>query len=169
MSGRPRLNWSLLEAFDPDRAGRVPTDLEREWQVAGQSLNLVALRHWAQAFAITGDRFYDHRAGRNPGLANNWMARRLLIRTVASTVAGDGAARAAMPGLLREFVARNYVAGPNGRNLRRPGRGSVISPARHGPRARNAGILNVRTPGRSPACTAKGPAEDEHRARDPLR
>jgi hypothetical protein len=42
------------------------------------------------------------------------MARRLLIRTVAATVAGHEAARGATPGLLREFVARNYVAGPSG-------------------------------------------------------
>ena len=211
MTGSPRLSWALLTAFDPGRAGRVPTDLGREWQVAGESLNLVArpierfelagtlnqhpghvrsdrakgnfpgifalavagcsareplrahsrtaaasallawaqvyratgnpidewffvpllqavdlvagtlapgeeaaLLQWARAFAISGDRFYEHLGDRNLARANNWMARRLLIRTVASTVAGDATARAAMPGLLREFVARNYVAGPSG-------------------------------------------------------
>jgi hypothetical protein len=69
---------------------------------------------WAQTFAISGDHFYQRLGDRNPARANNWMARRLLIRAVASTVAGDAAARAAMPGLLREFTARNYVAGPSG-------------------------------------------------------
>ena len=211
MSGSPRLSWALLTAFDPGRAGRVPVDLGREWQVAGESLNLAArpierfelagtlnhhpghvrsdrakanfpgifalavagrsareplrthsrtaaasallswaqvyratgnpvdewffvpllqavdlvagslppgeesaLLQWAHAFAISGDHFYEHLGDRNPARANNWMARRLLIRAVASTVAGDAAARAAMPGLLREFAARNYVAGPSG-------------------------------------------------------
>ncbi len=211
MSGGPRLNWALLAAFDPDRAGRVPPDLARVWQVAGESLNLVArpiqrfelagtlnqhpghvrsdrakqnfpaifalavagcfareplrehsrataasalsswagvyrptgnpidewffvpllqavdlvawrlppgeqasLLNWAHAFAISGDRFYERKAAGNSARANNWMARRLLIRAVASTVAGDAAARAAMPGLLRDFAARNFVAGPSG-------------------------------------------------------
>lgn len=211
MTGSPRLSWALLTAFDPGRAGRVPADLGRMWQVAGESLNLVArpierfelagtlnhhpghvrsdrakqnfpaifalavagrsareplrthsraaaalallswarvyratgnpvdewffvpllqavdlvagllppaqeaaLLRWAHTFAISGDRFYDRLGDRNPARANNWMARRLLIRAVASTVAGDAAARAAMPGLLREFAARNYVAGPSG-------------------------------------------------------
>jgi hypothetical protein len=211
VSGGPRLNWALLTALDPGRGGRVPVDLGREWQVAGESLNLAArpverfelagtlndhpghvrsdrakanfpgifalavaagsareplrahsrataasallswarvyrptgnpvdewffvpllqavdivagslppgeesaLRQWAQAFVISGDRFYERVRDRNPVRANNWMARRLLIRAVASTVAGDTAARAAMPGLLREFTARNYVADPSG-------------------------------------------------------
>jgi hypothetical protein len=207
----PRLNWALLAAFDPDRAGPIPKDLARTFQLAGESLNLVArpierfelagtlnghpghvrsdlakknfqgifalavagrcareplgshsrataaaallswaqvyrpsgnpvdewfflpllqavdlvtwslppgeqatLLNWAGDFAISGDRFYEGKAERNSVRANNWMARRLLIRTVATTVAGQGAARAAMPGLLREFVARNYVPGPSG-------------------------------------------------------
>ena len=211
MTGGPRLSWALLTAFDPGRAGPVPVDLGREWQVAGESLNLVArpverlelagtlnghpghvrsdrakasfpgifalavasrtareplrthsrataasallswaqvyratgnpidewflvpllqaidlvagalspsdeatLLEWAQALMISGDHFYARVGARSPARANNWMARRLLIRTVASTVAGDAAARAATPGLLREFVARNYVAGPSG-------------------------------------------------------
>jgi hypothetical protein len=38
----PRLDWGLLTAFDPDRAARVPPDLARMWQLAGESLNLVA-------------------------------------------------------------------------------------------------------------------------------
>jgi hypothetical protein len=208
----PRLDWGLLTGYDPDRAGRVPPDLARIWQVAGESLNLVArpierfelagtlnghpghvrsdrakqnfpaifalavagyrareplrshsraaavsallswaevyrpagnpidewffvpllqaadlvawslppgdrsaLRDWAQAFAASGDRFYDGKAAGNSARANNWMARRLLIRAVACTVAGDGAGRAAIPAMLRDFVARNFVAGPSGR------------------------------------------------------
>jgi len=207
----PRLNWALLAAFDPDRAGPLPKDLARTFQLAGESLNLVArpverfelagtlnghpghvrsdlakknfqgifalavagrcareplrthsratvasallswaqvyrpsgnpvdewfflpllqavdlvawslppreqatLLDWAGDFAISGDRFYEQKAERNSVRSNNWMARRLLIRTVAATVAGQGAARAAIPGLLREFVARNYVASPSG-------------------------------------------------------
>ena len=74
-----------------------------------------ALRDWAGAFVIAGDRFYDRKAARNSARANNWMARRLLIRAVACTVAGDAAGRAEMPGMLRDFVARNFVAGPSGR------------------------------------------------------
>jgi len=211
VSGGPRLSWALLASFDPGRAGRVPVDLEREWQVAGESLNLVArpierfelagtlnhhpghvrsdrakdnfpgifalavasrsareplrshsrtaaatalmswaqvyrvtgnpidewflvpllqaidlvagslspaqeatLREWAAQFVHSGDRFYQRLADSNPARANNWMARRLLIRAVACTVAGDAAARAAMPTLLQEFAVRNYVAGPSG-------------------------------------------------------
>jgi hypothetical protein len=197
----------MLTTFDPLRAGPVPLDLGREWQFAGESLNLVArpverfelvgrlsrdpgrvrsnqakanfagifalavtaatateplrshsrdaalaalhawarvyrptgnpidewffvpllqavdlvadtehedLRAWARDFAKSGDRFYAGRGERNPGRSNNWMARRLLIRTVAAAVAGDDEARTAMPGLLEEFAARNYVAGPAG-------------------------------------------------------
>jgi hypothetical protein len=211
MSEGPRLNWGSLAGYDPDRGGRVPLDLTRIWQVAGESLNLVArpierfelagtlndhpghvrsdrakqnfpaifalavagyrgreplrshsratagtallswtaayqptgnpidewffvpllqavdlvawslppgdrtaLLDWAQAFATSGDRFYDRKAPGNSARANNWMARRLLIRTVACTVAGDAARRAAIPGMLRDFVARNFVAGPFG-------------------------------------------------------
>ena len=211
MSGGLRLNWALLAAFDPDRVARVPPDLARVFQVAGESFNLVArpiarfelagtlnhhaghvrsdrakqnfpgifalavagrcarqalrthsraaaasallswaqvyqpagnpidewffvpllqavdlvawsrppgeqatLLNWARAFAISGDRFYERKPDGNSARSNNWMARRLLIRSVAATVAGDGAARAAMPGMLRDFVARNYVTGPSG-------------------------------------------------------
>jgi hypothetical protein len=211
VSGGPRLNWALLAAFDPDRGGHLPADLARTFQLAGESLNLVArpierfelagtlnhhpghvrsdrakqnfqgifalavagrcareplrthsrataatallswaqvyrpsgnpidewffvpllqavdlvawslppgeqttLLNWAGDFAISGDRFYEPKAERNSARSNNWMARRLLIRTVAATVAGHEAARAATPGLLRDFVARNYVTGPSG-------------------------------------------------------
>jgi hypothetical protein len=211
VSAGPRLDWGLLAAFDPDRATRVPLDLARMWQLAGESLNLVArpierfelagtlnghpghvrsdrakqnfpgifalavagyrareplrgysratagsallswarayrptgnpidewffvpllqavdlvawslapgeqaaLRDWTQAFATSGDRFYDRKAAGNSARANNWMARRLLIRAVACTVAGDAAGRAEMPGMLCDFVARNFVAGPSG-------------------------------------------------------
>jgi len=211
MSDGPRLDWGLLAGYDPDRGGCVPPDLARIWQVAGESLNLVArpmerfelagtlndhpghvrsdrakrnfpaifalavtgyrgreplrthsratagtallswagvyrptgnpidewffvpllqavdlvawslppgdrdaLLGWAQAFATSGDRFYDHKAPGNSARANNWMARRLLIRAVCCTVAGDAAGRAAIPGMLRDFVARNFVADRSG-------------------------------------------------------
>ena len=211
MTGGPRLNWGLLAPFDPEQAGRAPPDLARVWQVAGESLNLVArpverfelagtlndhpghvrsdrakqnfpaifalavagrsareplrshslataasallswagvyrpagnpvdewffvpllqavdlvapslpaeaqatLLGWAAEFTVCGDKFFERVASGNSVRANNWMARRLLIRTVACTVTGDWAARAATPGLLRDFVARNYVTGPSG-------------------------------------------------------
>ena len=211
VAGGPKLNWGLLPAFDPDRDARVPRDLARAWQVAGDSLDLLArpierfelagtlnghpghirsdeakqdfpaifalavtgfrgpeplrsrsraaaaaalnswarvyrptgnpidewffvpllqaadllagslppadrakLLGWVHAFARRGDEFYAGRPARNPSRINNWMARRLLIRSVASTVAGDAAARAATPGLLRDFTAGNFVTGPSG-------------------------------------------------------
>jgi hypothetical protein len=211
VSDGPRLDWGLLPGYDPDRAGHVPPDLARIWQVAGESLNLVArpierfelagtlnghpghvrsdrakqnfpaifalavagyrsreplrshsratacsallswagvyrptgnpidewffvpllqaadlvawslppgdqkaLRDWARAFASSGDRFYDRKAPGNSARANNWMARRLLIRAVACTVAGDAAGGAAIPRLLSDFVARNFAAAPSG-------------------------------------------------------
>ena len=40
--GVTRLNWGLLPAFDSATAGHVPWDLAREWQVAEESLGLVA-------------------------------------------------------------------------------------------------------------------------------
>jgi hypothetical protein len=43
------------------------------------------------------------------------MARRLLIRAVAATVAELTPLRAQLPGQLSEFSARNYIAGPSGR------------------------------------------------------
>jgi hypothetical protein len=89
-----------------------------------QSVDLVApvlapqdralLLAWVQEFAAAGDRFFEGRAPRNPGLANNWTARRLLVRSVAVTVVGDATARDAMTNMVRGFVARNYVAGPAG-------------------------------------------------------
>ena len=47
MSGNPRLNWGKLGAFPPDRAEPAPwppapRDLARMWQLAGESLGLVA-------------------------------------------------------------------------------------------------------------------------------
>jgi hypothetical protein len=103
-TGNPVDEWffvPLLQAVDLVAGSLTP----------GQE---ATLRQWAQVFAISGDRFYEHLGDRNPARANNWMARRLLIRAVASTVAGDATARAATPGLLREFAARNYVTGPSG-------------------------------------------------------
>jgi hypothetical protein len=211
VSDGPRLDWGLLTSFDPDGAARVPPDLARMWQLAGESLNLVArpierfelagtlnghpghvrsdrakqnfpaifaaavagyrareplrgysratagsallswarvyrptgnpidewffvpllqavdlvawslprgeqaaLRDWARAFVTAGDRFYNRKAAGNSARANNWMARRLLIRAVAAVVAGDAEGRAEMPGMLRDFAARNFVASPSG-------------------------------------------------------
>ena len=42
MTGSARLNWALLTEFDPGAARPVPPDLAREWQVAAESLGLVA-------------------------------------------------------------------------------------------------------------------------------
>jgi hypothetical protein len=211
VTGGPKLDWGLLTAFDPDHATRIPRDLFRVWQVAGDSLGLVvrpierfelagtlnghpghvrsdvakrdfpaifalavtgfrgqepfrsrsraaarsalmswaevyrpsgnpvdegffvpllqavdlvagfltpgdraALFGWVRDFAACGDRFYAGRAARKPTWINNWMARRLLIRSVASTVVGDAAARAAIPQMLRDFTAGNFVAAPSG-------------------------------------------------------
>jgi hypothetical protein len=69
---------------------------------------------WVRGFAVSGDAFYARLAPGNKVRSNNWMARRLLIRCVAATVAGDDVARAEMPELLSEFVARNYIDGPDG-------------------------------------------------------
>jgi hypothetical protein len=73
------------------------------------------LLSWAREFATSGDLFYESKPKKNPSRANNWMARRLLIRSVAYTVAADPAGRAAAPELLRDFVERNYLAAPDGR------------------------------------------------------
>jgi len=43
---------------------------------------------WVTQFAISADAFFAAKGDRNPARANNWMARSLLIRTVAATVAG---------------------------------------------------------------------------------
>ncbi len=70
---------------------------------------------WAGEFALAGDRFYASLGYRNPCRVNNWMARRLLIRAVGSTVGGLSSLRAELPDQLAEFTARNYVDGPVGR------------------------------------------------------
>ena len=70
---------------------------------------------WAREFATSGDRLYAARPQKSSSRINNWMSRRLLIRSVATTVAGDRTGRAEMPELLREFVDRNYVTAPDGR------------------------------------------------------
>jgi hypothetical protein len=211
VTGGPKLDWGLLTAFDPDHATRIPRDLFRTWQIAGDSLDLVvrpierfelagtlnghpghvrsdvakrdfpaifalavtgfrgqepfrsrsraaarsalmswaevyrptgnpvdewffvpllqaadlvagfltpgdraALLGWIREFGARGDTFYGQMPARDSRQINNWMARRLLIRSAAATVAGDQAARAATPGLLRDFTARNFVAAPSG-------------------------------------------------------
>jgi hypothetical protein len=211
VAGDWQLNWGLLSGFDQAWARRMPTDLARIWQVAQQSLGLVAtpierfelagtlnghpghvrsdeakrpfgaffalavasqtaaeplrseslrttaaallawarvyrptgnpiaewfflpllqaadliaadlggpdrraILDWVSEFAVAGDRFYVPRAQANPGRANNWMARRLLIRAVAATVGGLPSLRAELPAQLAEFTARNYIPGPAG-------------------------------------------------------
>ena len=69
---------------------------------------------WVAEFAVAGDTFYETKADRNPSRANNGMAMRLLIRAVATTVAGLGSLRAELPAQLAEFSARNYIDGPAG-------------------------------------------------------
>jgi hypothetical protein len=53
-----------------------------------------ALLDWVAEFAAAGDAFFAAKADRNPARASNWMARRMLIRAVAATVAGLTSARA---------------------------------------------------------------------------
>ena len=103
-TGNPIDEWfflPLLDAIDLV-AGSLPADDE------------ALLMGWVEAFLVSGDRFYSRLAPQNNARANNWMARRLVIRTVAATVSGDGDARASTPGLLRDFVERNFVPGPDG-------------------------------------------------------
>jgi len=69
---------------------------------------------WVAEFAVAGDKFFAAKHDRNSSRANNWMARRLLIRAVATTVAGLTSPRAELPGQLAEFTARNYIEGPSG-------------------------------------------------------
>jgi hypothetical protein len=70
---------------------------------------------WVAEFAFAGDSFYGAKRDQNSARANNWMARRLLIRTVATTVAGLTSLRAELPAQLSDFTARNYIDGPSGR------------------------------------------------------
>lgn len=70
---------------------------------------------WVSEFDLAAARFYGQKKDRNPARANNWMARRLLIRAIAATVGGLPSERAELPAQLHEFAARNYVAGPSGR------------------------------------------------------
>jgi hypothetical protein len=103
-SGNPIDEWffvPLLQAVDLTAGQADPEDGNE-------------LLRWARDFAVAGDEFYRPRAERNAGRANNWMARRLLIRTVASTVAGDDRARMELPAMLQAFVARNYVGDESG-------------------------------------------------------
>ena len=74
-----------------------------------------AVLDWAAEFAFAGDEFFAAKRERNPSRSNNWMARRLLIRAVATTAAGLGSLRTELPGQLSEFTARNYIDGPDGR------------------------------------------------------
>lgn len=103
-TGNPIDEWffvPVLQAVDLV-AGTAPADGDG------------ALRRWAGAFASSGDGFYRGKPARNPSRVNNWMARRLLVRAVATTVNGDRRARAEMAPMLERFVEGNYVAGPSG-------------------------------------------------------
>jgi hypothetical protein len=104
-TGNPVDEWfflPLLQAADLVVPGLGPADRR-------------TLLEWVGEFAIAGDRFYAPLAYRNNVRANNWMARRLLIRVVAATAGGLPSLRADIPALLDEFTARNYVTGPSGR------------------------------------------------------
>ena len=104
-TGNPIDEWffvPLLRAADLIAAGLDAADRR-------------VLLGWVAEFAIAGDRFYAAKTHRNPARANNWMARRLLIRAVAATVGGLSALRVELPAQLDEFTGRNYVAGPSGR------------------------------------------------------
>jgi hypothetical protein len=69
---------------------------------------------WVGEFALAGDRFYAPKKYLNTARINNWMAMRLQIRAVATTVAGLAQLRAEVPDQLAEFAARNYIDGPAG-------------------------------------------------------
>jgi hypothetical protein len=73
------------------------------------------LLEWVAEFAVAGDAFFAPKGDRDSARANNWMARRLLVRAVATTVAGLASLRAELPAQLSEFTARNYIPGPSGR------------------------------------------------------
>jgi hypothetical protein len=103
-TGNPIDEWfflPLLDAIDLVAGSLQPDD---------EAL----LMRWVATFLISGDRFYSRLASQNTARTNNWMARRLVIRAIAATVSGDGDARASTPALLREFVDRNFVPGPDG-------------------------------------------------------
>ncbi len=72
------------------------------------------LLDWAGEFAYAGDKFYAPKAYRNTARMNNWMAWRLLVRTVAATVGGLASLRAELSDQLIQFASRNYIAGPSG-------------------------------------------------------
>jgi hypothetical protein len=74
-----------------------------------------ALLDWTSEFAVAGDRFYAPKKYRNTAWMNNWMARRLVIRAVATTVGGLHSLRAELHDQLIEFTSRNYITGPDGR------------------------------------------------------
>jgi hypothetical protein len=104
-TGNPIDEWFFIPLLQT--ADLVATDL-------GAS-DRRAILNWVAEFAIAGDRFYAPLGYRNPSRANNWMARRLLIRAVATTVGGLPSLRADLGNQLDEFAARNYVSGPSGR------------------------------------------------------
>jgi hypothetical protein len=76
----PRLNWGLLAAFDPGQPGAAPPDLAREWQVAEQSLGLVARP--TERFELAGT-LNDH-----PGHARSDEAKKDFPAIFALAVAG---------------------------------------------------------------------------------
>jgi hypothetical protein len=92
------------------------------------------LLHWVTQFAISADAFFAAKGDRNPARANNWMARSLLIRTVAATVAGLTAAqprrRGAAAGRDRAVRAgRDHRVGASSRPIRPRIPAALLSPA----------------------------------------
>jgi hypothetical protein len=104
-AGNPIDEWFFLPLLQA--ADLIAADLD----AAGRGTVL----GWVAEFASAGDTFFAAKREHNSARANNWMARRLLIRTVATTVAGLTSLRAEIPAQLSEFTARNYIAGPSGR------------------------------------------------------
>ncbi len=86
-------------------------DLAAEFLGAADETGLL---RWVDGFASSGARFYDRRPAADTAQSNNWMSRGLLVRAMAATVVGDEPSRAAIPGLLRDFVGRNFVVRPSG-------------------------------------------------------
>ena len=104
-AGNPIDEWFFLPLLQA--ADLIAADLD----AAGRRTVL----GWVAEFAVAGDTFFAAKREQNSARANDWMARRLLIRTVATTVAGLTSLRAEIPAQLSEFTERNYIADPSGR------------------------------------------------------
>jgi len=91
----------LLQSADLVMPELPPRDRER-------------LSAWLREFAAAGDRFYIHVPPEHPSRANNWMAARLLIRALTSTIVDDAGMQAETRNLFDDFIARNFVTGADG-------------------------------------------------------